>query len=1116
MAIKLSEVFEFINKMAAEQQDPGAQAMAAAAQAAAPPGGIPLPKPIEQPSEEGGENMVPEEKLQAEKEKLETQRRAELEKKENEIRGLQHELDLERVERQKAIAENELKEKSRQQEEQFKQEREKLDAERQKLEQDKALQSNTQQAELIKHQADMERETSKQVADIAQQKAKAIEDIAKQNAQQYVKTTQQAQQQTNRYFADQQKKFKEDNPTMSTALQNQIGNAVSAAKSVANHHRKIAAFIPVPGVEPIKKKASAYDSFDPNPTNAVNNTTTTQPTQPTQQDQNTQPDQPSYGSGSYGDFDPARLNTPPQQPVQPQQPQQPTQGVRNTTRPVHRVNVNTPNAYTGQTQFSPSNLGVSVTRGFFESPQRISELATKYQYTNPFINQSLQYSYDKRAAYLAAAYNAMNQIARSNPQIKDNYTGKEQRDVNFDVHTKMLRDYMQTNPNWRDEFTTALQHLEDEANETEKNKELLAGDRGLRNSLARYRLLTAKRMTPVGITSFRDVDRRNKLREDEAIAKVTAADKALRAAKATGDKNQIRQAEEQVRLAEQGLNDARWENAKREEDEALGRTSVPISKLEILMNGGKAISDDMDDTRTDLPNADYYIDKAKWRGLRRSVQDSWVEKGIDGALVWGLGGAAGLAARGIGALTPGSLGDYLSDNGKKLTDAAGDTWGSWFSDGPAKTHGITSSIAGELDDFGNRYTNTIKLRADHPNEKFFNGTMQNYENNKSFDEILNSYDLTEEEKKAIRDDLDIPESALMEAFKQGGLDAAELALMLGTGGVASTILKTGGKGLAKVAPSLSKLPLVEKSLAGLKAFRAKHPLTTGATSFGADMALFQALPSGDAHPFISQGQGRTISNDTSEWLNQSNNMMYDPVKKEYVSRYKNNKVTPYYGVFDRLDDDKLTRLHKSLQELLNEDSGARSYSPLRMQFDAVDRVLKERSIRRAEEIERLRSEGKVLDLNDVTIPVPSDLQLEKNSSADDIYRRTARGRNMGWGSNQLFSPYFNYNKYRQNWIMNKLESAAPWIKMLTGGAVDLDPDLSSLARTPKEPIDPTHMASVVLNPYNDPTLRTRSGPVSNAYANLTNVLKYKAGFDTPKQTTIPNAGSNLYSQPRIN
>ena len=265
MAIKLEDVFACINKSAEANQDPGAQAMAAAAQAATPPGGIPLPKPIEQPTEEGGENMVPEEKLQAEKEKLEAQRRAELEKKENEIRGLQHELDLERVERQKATAENELKEKSRQQEEKLRQEREKLDAERQKLERDKAMQSNTQQAELIKHQADMERETSKQVADIAQQKAKAIEDIAKQNAQQYIKTTQQSQQQANRYFADQQKRFKSENPVMSTALQNQINSAVSASKSVTNHHRKIASYLPIPGSAPMEKKASLYDEDDSEP-----------------------------------------------------------------------------------------------------------------------------------------------------------------------------------------------------------------------------------------------------------------------------------------------------------------------------------------------------------------------------------------------------------------------------------------------------------------------------------------------------------------------------------------------------------------------------------------------------------------------------------------------------------------------------------------------------------------------------------------------------------------------------------------------------------------------------------------------------------------------------------
>lgn len=265
MAIKLGDIYELIFKEgSATNQDPGSKAMAAAAQAATPPGGIPLPKPIDQ--EDSGDkspSMIPEEKLEAEREKLEMQRRAELEKKENEIRGLQHELDLEKVERQKAVAENTLKEKERAQLDKINQEKAKLDEERNRLAQEKALQDNMFQAELIKHQADMERATSEQIAEVAQNKAKAVEDIAKQNAQQYIQTMQQSRKDTDKYFYDRQKQIQKNTPVMSTALQNQMQSAIASANKVMSHHKKFASFLPIPGSIPIIKSAD-YQFARPN------------------------------------------------------------------------------------------------------------------------------------------------------------------------------------------------------------------------------------------------------------------------------------------------------------------------------------------------------------------------------------------------------------------------------------------------------------------------------------------------------------------------------------------------------------------------------------------------------------------------------------------------------------------------------------------------------------------------------------------------------------------------------------------------------------------------------------------------------------------------------------
>ena len=1363
MAIKLSEVFEFINKRAAEQQDPGAQAMAAAAQAATPPGGIPLPKPIEQPSEEGGENMVPEEKLQAEKEKLEAQRRAELEKKENEIRGLQHELDLERVERQKAIAENELKEKSRQQEEQFKQEREKLDAERQKLEQDKALQSNTQQAELIKHQADMERETSKQVADIAQQKAKAIEDIAKQNAQQYIKTTQQSQQQTNRYFAEQQKKFKSENPTMSTALQNQIGNAVSAAKSVANHHRKIASFIPIPGFIPMEKKAldssfggggyddsnnvtssnsdsqhdsdtdqsgfidtgssghrSGLDSFGPpssqQPTTSTVTATVPQPqSRPTSITLTDPQSQPS--NGTWTDF---RIHTPVSNTIgwqhigtQPSLGGAPIAAQDDMTGSFYMTpNFNSTNTYASDFRLgqgissgggtwndqiarasNPAVFGLASTVG--PSPQTITEnftrvqqgnsnnmyqptsdlaehmkLREKYKYTNPLVNQAQQYSVDRRAAMLANTYYMMKLLKLQN-QLGSYETNEEADARSQNLHAEEvavkanlanLQKFIKENPEAAfGEVEQALADLDAEVQELKKSKNLSYEDK---LALARYDVLTKKQQAHVGKSSYRDVYRIVKERNDylhnqrdQLDQETEEIQEELHSLLGKVDENSKKRFSELTRALGEKQNQRKeitrmidavpaWKEGLLE-NERSGRTVKEMSRLDFLKNGGSVIAPDMDDTLALGDRDDYFKKLHDETYLHHMMGDNavsdatqavgdFLSKGVErygfGSVATALGGVT----EGVGNL----FGDKHSDDKNWLQRFGSDMVDQGLD---MMRNGDGESVYGILRDAYHLARNasgsplgvveSVRRAAEgsNPNNTFgamhprmmYGVTARNFHNTSELNDIINKYGLNEKDAEAIRSDLAVSDSPYWDAAKSLGMDAIDIGSFFIPGGLVTTT----GKGAMRAGAAGAKLGMAGAKAIGRSAAAARLARITHADKIAAKMLAAMAkakpaidkvkpvfskpitlardaakdmyrvadhwaidipdqvfrtsLPDINLRPFVDDGLGERTSHQVLNVMGENNLLQFTrgengrlSVAPRLIDPRKRDTDPPVIlraGVFDRLKPETLDAIRQKIKDLLKQQGKDLS----RMDYvsfteDAVNRAINAKNqegttggqYTTSNNTPELEGEfrdgvfyprvpatlqGIPTDSNgrpgiyrdDVFVPgeyrdgefVPDDEtmsaselfnfltgagQMQKSGSADDIYRRTARGRNMGWGSSQLFSPYYNYDKYRQNWVMQKLESFAPWIKLLTGGAVDLDPDMSSLARKPKDPIDPVHAAGVLLNPQNDPTLRPRSGPVSNAYANLRGTLRQKSGYGDPTRTTIPSADSNLYSQPKVN
>lgn len=245
MAINLTDLQALVKK-AAQPMDPGSQAMALAAQAAKPPGGMPIPKPVEG-QDPAGEALTAEQQAM-EQEKLEEQRRSELEKKDKEIQALQGDLQKEQVERERAAAQAEIAQQAQKAQQA-------LQAEKDKLAQQKTL----AQAGEIQHKAQLEKETAEQQVTIAQEKAKALMDIAKQNAQSYVKTTDDARKKADEYYESRQAQLASQQPGFSPALQTQMSGAINALHNVGKLRAKMHA-LPSPGTPPVMKVASTTET----------------------------------------------------------------------------------------------------------------------------------------------------------------------------------------------------------------------------------------------------------------------------------------------------------------------------------------------------------------------------------------------------------------------------------------------------------------------------------------------------------------------------------------------------------------------------------------------------------------------------------------------------------------------------------------------------------------------------------------------------------------------------------------------------------------------------------------------------------------------------------------
>lgn len=228
---------------------PGQQAMMNAAKIATPAGASALPPPIQQAETPG--DVVSAEQQAAEAEKLEQQRRSELDKKDQEIHKLQGEIQQAKLDNEREKIRAEQKEREMQMQADL-QKREQAYLSRMRQEQ-KALdqkQNNFAVSE-AKHKAQLEKDTASEQVKLEQAKSKALMDIAKQESDRYIKTTEDAKRTADAYFDQQKKELEAARSAVSPALMSQMQGAVKSIQGLAKLRQKSA-------VESVLPKSANY------------------------------------------------------------------------------------------------------------------------------------------------------------------------------------------------------------------------------------------------------------------------------------------------------------------------------------------------------------------------------------------------------------------------------------------------------------------------------------------------------------------------------------------------------------------------------------------------------------------------------------------------------------------------------------------------------------------------------------------------------------------------------------------------------------------------------------------------------------------------------------------
>lgn len=238
---------------AVPQDDPGAAAMQSAAELAKGPAGMPLLKLPDKKEGEGGEDAGKDAIRMAH----------ELDSKSKEINGLRQQLqeakfDTMRTQLKADIAQEQTKMRESLRKEQ-QQMHEKLRAEQKELDN---RQSQLQIAEAqhkanniaaeaehkskisieqAQHKAQLDSDVSAHDAEIAQHKADSLMDIAKQTTDMYVKQTEKARSDADKYWQTQSEQFKANHPVISPALQSRLDGAMASVGRVGKSLQKMMA-----------------------------------------------------------------------------------------------------------------------------------------------------------------------------------------------------------------------------------------------------------------------------------------------------------------------------------------------------------------------------------------------------------------------------------------------------------------------------------------------------------------------------------------------------------------------------------------------------------------------------------------------------------------------------------------------------------------------------------------------------------------------------------------------------------------------------------------------------------------------------------------------------------
>lgn len=233
------------------QDDPGATAMQSAAELAKGPAGMPLLKlPKEEPGKEDsstGQDAI--------------RMAHELDSKTKEINGLRQQLqeskfDTMRTQLKADIAQEQTKMRESLHQEQQRM-HDKIRAEQKELDKRQSLlqiaeaqhkanniaseaeHKSKLAVEQAQHKAQLDSDVSAHDAEIAQHKADSLMDIAQQTTDMYVKQTEKARTDADKYWWSQDQKFKENHPAISPALQSRLDGAMASVGRVGKSLQKM-------------------------------------------------------------------------------------------------------------------------------------------------------------------------------------------------------------------------------------------------------------------------------------------------------------------------------------------------------------------------------------------------------------------------------------------------------------------------------------------------------------------------------------------------------------------------------------------------------------------------------------------------------------------------------------------------------------------------------------------------------------------------------------------------------------------------------------------------------------------------------------------------------------